>query len=298
MTVYSESTSTFDVKLYKNEKLVKNAKVYVYIKGKKKVAKTNSDGIANVKFKLSQGTYIFKSKDPYTGFTIKSTIYVKFKTIKASNVYGRENTTGQFKAILYMENGDLAKKTKMLITVGEDKQIVKTDSKGVATFNFNLAKGSYNVICKDLKTGFTVTNKIIILNESESRLYDKYGVSDDGKTILAIGRPSASGELSKYGYNFYLVEFSRVCPYCRSTELYWGIFWAGSECKDVGVFPATGLKEGGSAEGHIFCANCDCDWSVFGQNHGKAGDLKPLSSPIKVSKELAYLLKSGTFVRS
>ena len=107
---------------------------------------------------------------------------------------------------------------------------------------------------------------------NETLFYSQYGVSPNNRTIMAIGRPSASGELSTYGYKFYMTEFERVCPYCGSTELYWGIFWAGNETSNYGLFPATGLKEeGGSAEGHIFCANCDADWSVFGNEHVYGG---------------------------
>ena len=296
LVVYSGTYSVFKVKLYKNDKLVKNAKVYVYIKGHKKTAKTDSDGIASVKFKLCSGSYIFKSKDPYTGCIIKSKVTVKLSTISASNVFAKVNTTGIFKAILLKKSGKVAKKTKMQITVNGVKHIVKTNSKGVATFKFKLPIGTYSIKCKDLSTGFVLTKKIVVLDVTESQLYDKYGVSADGKTLIAIGRPSASGELSKYGYKFYQTEFLRICPYCNSNELYWGIFWADSEKDDYGVFPATGHKEGGSAEGHIFCAHCDSDWSVFGQNHGSAGDLTIVCSPILVSKETAYLLKSGTYV--
>ena len=297
LVVYSGTTSSFKVKLYKNDKLVKNAKVYVYINGHRKTAKTNSDGIAGVNFKLSKGTYIFKSIDPYTKYAIKSKVQVKFTSIKASNVFAKENTAGEFKAILYKQNGKLAKNTKMQIIIDGVKHTVKTNSNGVATYKFSLPEGSHSVTCKDLSSGFTLDKKIVVLNISESKLYNKYGVSEDGKTILAIGRPSASGELSKYGYNFYQTEFLRICPYCGSEELYWGIFWADSESSDTGIFPATGKKEGGSAEGHIFCAHCDCDWSIFGHNHGGCGgDLTVVISPIQVSKETVYLLKSGTYV--
>ena len=296
VVVYSAATSTFKVKLYKNDKLIKNAKVYVYIKGHRKVAKTDENGVASVKFKLSVGTYTFKSKDPYTGYIVKSTVKVKLSTIRANNVFAKENTTGEFKATLLKQNGKVAKKTKMLIIVNGKKHTVKTNSRGVATLNFKLPEGSYNVVCKDLKSGFVLNKKIVVLKVNESKSYNKYGVSEDGKTIMAIGRASASGEMSKYGYSFYQTEFLRICPYCGSDELYWSIFWAGSETADYGVFPATGHKEGGSAEGHIFCADCDCDWSIFGHNHGSGGDLTIVCSPFQVTKETAYLLKSGTYV--
>ena len=117
---------------------------------------------------------------------------------------------------------------------------------------------------------------------------------------MAIGRPSASGELSTYGYKFYMTEFERVCPYCGSTELYWGIFWTGDETSNYGLFPATGHKEGGSAEGHIFCANCDADWSVFGNEHvyGGGTKLKAVSTPSSTTKNIAYMLKNGEMIYS
>ena len=297
MTVYTGKYSTFNVEIYKNDKLVKNTKVYVYIKGHKNSLKTDDKGVASVKFKLGVGSYVFKSKDPYTGLTLKTKITVKLTTIKADNVFAKENTTGEFKATLLKKNGKVAKKKNMQISVNGNKYKIKTNSKGVATFKFKFSEGTYEITCKDLDTGFSLKKKIVVLKIGESKSYSKYGVSEDGKTIMAIGRASASGELSKYGYDFYQAEFLRICSACGSSNLYWGIFWASSESDDVGVFPVTGHKEGGSAEGHIFCADCDSDWSIFGHNHGSVGgDLTVVLSPIQVTKETAYLLKSGTFV--
>ena len=297
MTVFTGSTSKFKVKLYKNDKLVKDATVYVYVNGVKKTAKTDANGVATVSFKLSKGTYSFRSVDPYTDYTLYTKVVVKLASIKASDIYGKEGTTGTYQATLLKQDGSVAKNTQMNITIDGKTKTVKTNSKGVASVKFNLTKGSYSVTCKDLDTGYTLTKKITVLSSNRSQVYTKYGVSEDGKTILAVGRASASGELSKYGYTFYIVEFARVCPYCGSTELYWSIFFADSETGNWGTFPATGNGEGSSAEGIIVCANCDSDWSIFGHNHGgSGGDLTVVSEATACSKETAYLLKSGTYV--
>ena len=297
MTVFTGTTSKFKVKLYKNDKLVKNAKVYVYIDGKKKTLKTDANGIATVSFKLSKGTYSFRSVDPYTSYTLYTKVVVKLASIKANNIYGKDDTQGIFQATLLKQDGTVAKNTKMNITLDGKTQTVKTNSKGIASIKFNLTKGLYSVTCKDLDTGYTLTKKITVLSSNRSQVYSQYGVSEDGKTILAVGRASASGELSKYGYTFYIVELARICPYCGSTELYWSIFFADSETANWGKFPATCNGEGSSAEGIIVCAKCDSDWSIFGHNHGgSGGDLTVVSEASACTKETAYLLKSGTYV--
>lgn len=299
MTAFSDKYYKFKVTLYKNDKLSKNKKVYVYIVGKsKKTIKTDKNGVATLKFKLNKGTYTFRVVDPYTGYKVNKKVTVKLATIKGFDMAAIENETSYYQVRLLKQNGNAAKNTKMKITIGGVSHIVKTNSKGYAKVYFNLEKGTYKIVCEDLSSGYTLNAKLFVVKNSMGIAYNKYGVSEDGKTILAIGRPSASGELSKYGYDFYMVELARVCPYCGSNELYWGIFWAGSENANYGVFPITGNSEGSSAEGAIFCAHCDSDFSIFGHNHGgSGGDLTVISAPTKTTKEMAYLLKSGNYVK-
>lgn len=299
MTVYTGVTSKFKVTLYKtNGQLAKNKKMTVYVAGSKKTVKTNANGVATVKFQLPKGTYIFKSIDPYTQYTLNKKVRVKFATVDAHDMAAIANESSTYTVTLYNENGNVAKNTNMEISIGKTKYTVKTNSKGKATVKFKLDVGTYKVSSKDLKTGYTVNTKLFVVKDKMGLSYNKYGVSDDGKTILVVGRPSASGELSKYGYEFYLVELDRTCSYCGSHNLYWSIFFGSSESASYGTFPATGNSEGGSAEGIIICADCDSDWSVFGHNHGGGGgNLKILDGPIKSTKDIAYILKSGNYVK-
>lgn len=299
MTVFSDRTSTFKVKLYKDDKLVKNAKVYVYIKGVKKTAKTDSNGIASVSYKLAKGTYTFKSSDPYTGDSISTKITVLAPTIKAYNVVDAANVTSKYTATLLDKDGNIVKNKNIEVTFNGQTTTLKTNSYGAASFNYNLDVGTYKVTLKDPSNGYSTTKTIEIIKSNVGTAYNKYGVSEDGYSLLAIGRASAPGELSKYGYTFYVTEFDRTCPCCGSHELYWSIFFAGSEYANWGTFPATGNGEGSSAEGIIVCAHCDSDWSVFGHNHGgSGGDLTVVTATKSCTKDDAYTLKSGKYVAS
>ena len=128
--------------------------------------------------------------------------------------------------------------------------------------------------------------------------YDKYGRSPDKKKILAIGKKSASGDDGDAGV-FYGQEFKNKCPHCGKESLAWGIFYAGNEYSNWGTFPATGNREGGSAEGHIFCTNqrCDADYSCQGHEHiGGGKRLTTTKKRFKSSKADAYKLKKGQYI--
>ena len=292
MSVFAGDASKFKVKLYKDEKLVKNALVYVYISGFKHIVQTDANGIATVDFNLkTAGTYTFKSVDPYTGYSINTKIVVKLPTIKASDLITTNKTDVTYKVTVLKSNGKVSPNVQVSMTIQGKTYDVKSNANGVASLTLKLPVGKYSITIKDLTSGYSIAKTITV---REYMKYNQYGVSADGLTILAIGRPSSA--LDKYDYTFYKTEFDRTCTYCGGHNLYWSIFWAGNEYTDYGRFPATGNMEGGSAEGIILCADCDCDWSVFGNNHGDGMKSLTIVTPtVHSTKEEAYKLKNGQY---
>ena len=239
-----------------------NASVTFNINGVLYKKQTDDNGMARLNINLFPGEYILTAI--HLNGEEKANIIKVLTTISAEDISLIENKSGVF--VLKTHDGA----RNVSITINGVEYIVQTDDGGVATLNVSLSKGNHAVLSKNLNSGEEIFNTIYVMEDPAFiKYYSIYGVSPDGKYIMAIGRPSAAGELSKYGYTFYKSVFERICPCCRSDRLYWGIFWAGSETANWGVFPATGLKESGSAEGHIFCAKCDADFSVIdGKNHG------------------------------
>lgn len=265
-----------------------NASVTFNINGIFYKKQTDDNGMARLNINLFPGEYILTAI--HLNGEEKANIIKVLTTISAEDISLIENKSGVF--VLKTHDGA----RNVSITINGVEYIVQTDDGGVATLNVSLSKGNHAVLSKNLNSGEEIFNTIYVMEDPAFiKYYSIYGVSPDGKYIMAIGRPSAAGELSKYGYTFYKSVFERICPCCRSDRLYWGIFWAGSETANWGVFPATGLKESGSAEGHIFCAKCDADFSVIdGKNHGGGSkNLIKVISTVSSSKDEAYILKNG-----
>ena len=265
-----------------------NASVIFNINGVFYKKQTDDNGMARLNINLFPGEYILTAI--HLNGEEKANIIKVLTTISAEDISLIENKSGVF--VLKTHDGA----RNVSITIDGVEYIVQTDDGGVATLNVSLSKGNHAVLSKNLNSGEEIFNTIYVMEDPAFiKYYSIYGVSPDGKYIMAIGRPSAAGELSKYGYTFYKSVFERICPCCRSDRLYWGIFWAGSETANWGVFPATGLKESGSAEGHIFCTKCDADFSVIdGKNHGGGSkNLIKVISTVSSSKDEAYILKNG-----
>ena len=265
-----------------------NASVTFNINGVFYKKQTDDNGMARLNINLFPGEYILTAI--HLNGEEKANIIKVLTTISAEDISLIENKSGVF--VLKTHDGA----RNVSITINGVEYIVQTDDGGVATLNVSLSKGNHAVLSKNLNSGEEIFNTIYVMEDPAFiKYYSIYGVSPDEKYIMAIGRPSAAGELSKYGYTFYKSVFERICPCCRSDRLYWGIFWAGSETANWGVFPATGLKESGSAEGHIFCAKCDADFSVIdGKNHGGGSkNLIKVISTVSSSKDEAYILKNG-----
>jgi len=128
-------------------------------------------------------------------------------------------------------------------------------------------------------------------NGGVSGKFNHCGVSEDGSQILAIGRPSAVGE-GQYGYKYYKSVFKNKCGFCGKNTLIWGWNWGS------GPVPCKGTTEGGTAEGHIFCTNCDADFScIDGKDHMSPprATLERISGPTPSSQEEAQQLKDGTY---
>ena len=265
-----------------------NGNVTFNINGVLYEKQTDSEGMAKLNINLLPGEYILTAM--HLNSEAKSNIIKVLTTISAEDISLVENKTGT----LVIKTYDGAANVSVIID--GVKYIVKTNKEGIATLNLSLSKGDHAVFSKNLNSGEEAFNTIHVEEDPALiKYYSNYGISPDGKYVMSIGRPSAAGELSKYGYKFYKSVFERICPCCGSDKLYWGIFWAGSETANWGIFPVTGLKESGSAEGHIFCAKCDADFSAIdGKNHGGGSkNLKKVTSTISSSKAEAYVLKNG-----
>ena len=234
------------------------------------------------------------SQDPY------SIQYLGNKLLSFT-LYSVENGQRTFKKS-YSKTTDIYGYAKLAVKLSPGEYVIEINFGGDEEYSETTSTvkvsvgGTKETKKKTTNTTKNKTTKKTTKKVTKTTYYDKYGRSPDKKKILAIGRPSASGDEGEY--TFYGMEFKNVCPMCgRKETLYWSIFYAGNEHSDYGKFPATGRWEGGSAEGHIFCKACDADYSCQGREHGSSGKrLTVTKKRFKSTKSDAYKLKKGKYV--
>ena len=155
--------------------------------------------------------------------------------------------------------------------------------------------GSNSTILNAPQSNTKSTNNNNVSPTTTTLNYNSCGVSTDAdkSKVMAIGLPSASGEINKYGYNWYKSVFKNKCPFCGRKTLVWDWnFGSYSSC--------SGAYEGGTAEGHIYCSTklggCDADFScIDGKDHSYTprDSLTRVSGPDRSSRDEAIKLKNG-----
>lgn len=235
----------------------------------------------------------YDSEDPYS-------VQYPANKLLSFTLYSVENGSRNFKKIYTKRTNAYGQATINMKYDPGDYEIDVSFS-GDEEYLETTATAKINVggVKKVVESNTTTSTSKTTTTQKKTTYYDKYGRTPDKSKILAIGKKSSSGDNGESG-KFYGQEFKNYCPKCGKTgTLMWGIFWAGNEHSNWGRFPGTGNKEGGSAEGHIFCSNqrCDGDFSCQGNEHGFTN--KKLTTTKKrflSSKSDAYTLKKGKYV--
>ena len=222
----------------------------------------------------------------HKGFTITYGSNKKIKKVTASN-----GLTTVSKNYIMLRNKASSNKQQSWALYDAKKH----SKKPVEITNYPYLHITYGLGKKKTEYSTKTTEKVDVADTSAgSQEFSKCGVSKDGKYLMAIGLPSACGEVSKYGYKYYKRIYERKCV-CGSTNLVWDWHWVGKS--DYGYSPCRGNSEGGSAEGHIFCKSCDRDYSIItGKDHaycGSTNKLKAVSGITASSEAEAQKLKNG-----
>ena len=138
VNVESMNVSTYDDT--DNEYLIVNIEALGYAS-----PKTSSSQIV-----ISQDpSYKIIATDLNTGYSITNYAYIKLATLKASTMNVAAGTNNAFKVTLTDQNRNIVANKNVEITPVEGwTKTVKTDSKGVATLNFNLEAGTYYFITR------------------------------------------------------------------------------------------------------------------------------------------------------
>ncbi|MDR0912337.1 MAG: Ig-like domain-containing protein [Methanobrevibacter sp.] len=235
----------------KNNKVIANKYLVFKINGKSYKSLTDKGGIAKFTFNAGNGNYSlntsFLGDNIYFSSSNSSTVKVSSDTpyLSLYDVVGNKNQKVSIKAILKDSKGKVLKNKNINFYINNKKiKTVKTNSKGLASFNYkiNLNGGNYTIFAEYLaKTGvvksastLNVPQSSISLKISSSKSYPKVGTKvtlyyrivnngpDTGKDVLfAYKFPKGLKYISSQapGLKKYFAKYNAIGWYLKSAKL-------------------------------------------------------------------------------
>ena len=160
MTKYYKQSKRFKVRVYGADGKLAIGKNVKFTVGKSTVsAKTDNKGYATFKFNKKPGKYTVYTK--YGDVKVKNKIVVK-TVLVTKNMSKKVKKNGRFTVKTLNSKGKAVKNKVVKIKFKGKTYKIKSNKKGIATFNLpkNLKIGKYSI--KTNYNGLTNTNKIIV----------------------------------------------------------------------------------------------------------------------------------------
>lgn len=182
--------------------------IYIVIKGKAYKRTTDNEGKVAININLNPGTYdsniIFNESKTYHNLSGKVKITV-LKTVQASDLTKKYNTTGQYLAMFYNPNGKALGNTKVQLAIGKKKYSFTTLANGVLRININLSPGKYTIKATNPVSGEVAQNTIFIFqNIMENKNLVKYYKGSEVYKVRAYGnngKPVGAGQIVTFKIN-------------------------------------------------------------------------------------------------
>lgn len=166
LTKYYRNGSQYSVTLMGYDKPLANTRVSFSIVGKTYYATTNSNGVATLTINLIPGTYTIVTKN-LADNCYRTDVIKVLSTLTTADFTKGYLDSHQFTATVVDGTGSPSAGSKVSFTFNfksaSKTYTATTNDKGVATLAINLAKGSYNVVTTDLKSGLKYSNTIKVL---------------------------------------------------------------------------------------------------------------------------------------
>ena len=174
-----------------NNKPISGETIYFCLKQKAYKLTTDSDGNAKITINLNSGDYdcdiIFNESKSYHNLSGKIKVTV-LKTVQASDLTKKYNTSGQYLAIFYNPNGKALGNAKVQLGIGNKKYNFTTLANGVLRININLNPGKYTLKATNPVSGEVVKNTIFIFqNIMENKNITKYYKSTSVYKVRVYG---------------------------------------------------------------------------------------------------------------